>query len=510
MRAHETGSEPPRCRGQPRRGERCGRVSGVEPWATRQRLSGDVRRDHANCWVPCTGIGPWGALGVERMVLGMARILKGIGNESGFAAPRVTSIGGAGDGPAAHVARCATRCAHAGAGTGDGAPLATPIVATSTFCRDGVGSTARHQYSRVSNPTVTALEDALAGLEDAGGAVAFASGLAAETALFLGLLRSGDHVVCGRGVYGGTTRLLDQVLRGCGVGSTFVDATDLGAVAAAVRPNTRLIFIETPSNPTLELTDIEGCARIARRAGALLAVDNTFQTPVLQRPLDFGADISVYSTTKFYEGHSAALGGALVTRDDGRGDVLERLRFIRKCTGAIQNPHAAADTIRGIKTLAIRLATQSQTAATVAGWLSGGLSGRDGVERVCHPGVAQGETQQGIAARQHHRASEGLHGAVVTFEVAGGIAGARAFCASLELCRVAEHVGSVETLVTHPATMTHADVAPADRERAGISDGLLRLSVGLEDPGAIIEDIQRGLSAAAASFEREAVRHGVA
>jgi cystathionine beta-lyase/cystathionine gamma-synthase len=379
-----------------------------------------------------------------------------------------------------------TLCAHAGTGSGDGTPLTTPIVQSTTFCRDGVDSTCAHQYSRVSNPTVAALEESLGHLEAALPALCFASGLAAETALFLGLVSSGDHVVCGRAVYGGTTRLLRQILAPLGVETTFVDATDTAAIAGAVRDRTRVIFLETPANPTLELTDIAAASRIARACGATLVVDNTFLTPVLQRPLDLGADATVSATTKFTEGHSVAVGGAIVTRDAA---LRERIRFIRKSTGGIQTPFGAWLTINGLKTLPIRIHRQSASAAEVAAWLAAHPS----IDRAIHPSLPS-FPQRELADLQHL----GAHGAVVAFEVAGGAEVAKRVASSVRLCRVVEHVGSVETLLTHPASMTHADVPARQRAEVGITDGLLRLSVGLESPAAIIADLEQAIGAAVA------------
>ncbi len=375
-------------------------------------------------------------------------------------------------------------CPGAGRATRDGEPLVTPIVQSTTFARDRVGSAPDHQYSRVSNPTVAALEHALGALENAPPAVCYASGLAAETGLFLALLRAGDHVVCGRTVYGGTTRLLRQVLAGLGVETSFADATDLASVRAALRPNTRLVFVETPANPTLDITDIRGVAQIAHDAGALLAVDNTFLTPVLQRPLDLGADISVYSTTKFIEGHSVALGGSLVTRDAA---LLDRFRFIRKCTGAIQTPFNAWLTLNGLKTLPLRIRHQSQSAGAIAAW----LAGHDRVSAVYYPSLLTGVARE-IAEAQH----DGLHGAVISFEIDGGIDTGRRFVEALRRCTLAEHVGATDTLVTHPATMTHADVPAETRSAVGITDGLLRLSVGLEPAQSIIDDLEQALAVA--------------
>jgi cystathionine beta-lyase/cystathionine gamma-synthase len=383
----------------------------------------------------------------------------------------------------------ATTCLRAGRGRFDGDPLTPAIVQTTTFCRSGVGSDPAHQYSRVSNPTVAALEDALGQLESAPPALCFSTGLAAETALFLGVLRAGDHVVCGRSVYGGTVRLLGQVLPDLGIESTFVDATSVEDVRRAIRPNTAMIFVETPSNPLLQITDIRSLASLARQQGAILAVDNTFQTAVLQQPLDLGADVSVYSTTKFIDGHSVALGGALVSRDP---QLLDRIRFIRKCTGAIQTPFNAWATINGLKTLPLRLEQQSRSAATIAQW----LKRHPEIEAVHYPGLLCGQARE-LAESQHASSDwdiEARHGAVLSFVVRGGLTSARRVAETVDLCTLAEHVGSVETLITHPATMTHADVPTQQRREAGLCDGLLRLSVGLEPANRIIDDLDRAIA----------------
>lgn len=372
-------------------------------------------------------------------------------------------------------------CLSRGRDFDDGDPLVSPLVQSTTFYRSGVGSDPDHQYSRVSNPTVSTLEEILGDLEDALPAVTFGTGLAAETALFLALLKSGDHVVCGRSVYGGTTRLFQQLLTDLGVTTSFVDSSEPKQMRNAISSRTRLLFVETPANPTLGITDIDACAQIAQEAGVLLAVDNTFLTPVLQRPLDFGADISVYSTTKFIDGHSVALGGALVVKDQS---LLERLRFIRKCTGAIQSPFNAWLTINGLKTLPLRVRAQSKSAQTIAEW----LDDQPQIRSVYHPSLARGQSKE-IVDRQH----SGLHGAVVSFEIEGGYDAGCAFVQNLKLCTLVEHVGSVETLITHPASMTHADVPPEQREEAGISDGLLRLSVGIENVDELIGDLRDAL-----------------
>lgn len=382
-------------------------------------------------------------------------------------------------------------CLNRGKPAIDGSPLVPPIAQSTTFQRTNVGSDPHHQYSRVSNPSVSALEETLGTLEDAPPAVCFGTGLAAETALFLSVLRSGDHVVCGRGVYGGTTRLFQQLLGDLGIETSFVDSTDLVEIRESIQLNTRLLFVETPANPTLALTDIHGCAKIASDHGIILAVDNTFLTPILQRPLDHGADISVYSTTKFIDGHSVALGGALVTKSE---QLAERIRFIRKCTGSIQSPFNGWLTINGLKTLPLRIRAQSQSAEEIARF----LHAHPEVARVAHPSLATGSDSE-IADRQHL----GGHGAVVSFDIEGGYDAACAFVQSLNHCTLVEHVGSVETLITHPASMTHADVPREQRIKAGISDGLLRLSVGLEPAPELIADIEQALAVCSSSRTEE-------
>lgn len=360
--------------------------------------------------------------------------------------------------------------------------LVTPLVQSTTFVGESLDSPPGHAYSRVSNPSVTSLEARLGALEDCAPAVCFATGLAAETALFLALLQAGDHVVLGEAIYGGTVRLVRELLAGLGVAHTFVDSTDAGAVGRAIGARTRLVVVETPANPTLSLTDIGALAALTRAAGVPLAVDNTFLTPVIQRPLDLGADICVTSTTKHIEGHSAAMGGAVTSRDEA---LLARLRWVRKCTGGIQTPFNAYLTERGLATLPLRLRAHSEHAQRVAEYLDSSA----GVRVVHYPGLA-GHPQRALAERQH----AGIHGGVVSFEVEGGYDAARRLLASLKLCSLVEHVGSVETLATHSASMTHADVPREQRLRAGITDGLVRISVGLEEPEDIIADLRQGLA----------------
>jgi cystathionine beta-lyase/cystathionine gamma-synthase len=378
-----------------------------------------------------------------------------------------------------------TNALHAGAtGESPWGALVCPLVQSTTYVQNEIGATGGHAYSRVSNPSVDELERRLGALEDAPPSVCFSSGIAAETALFLALLRAGDHVVLGEAIYGGTVRLVREILSGLAIDASFVDASDTDAIRSAINPRTKLVFIETPSNPTLRLVDIAAIAQVTREVGVPLGVDNTFLTPVLQRPLELGADVCVYSTTKLIEGHSTALGGAITSRDTA---LLERIRFIRKSTGAIQSALHAWLTVRGIKTLPLRVRAQSENAAHVARW----LEAHPFIERVHYPGL-ESFPQRALAQRQH----AGLHGNVVSFEVRGGTDAGRRVLEGVRLCALVEHVGSVETLITHPATMTHADVPRAQRLATGVTDGLIRLSVGLEEPSDVIADLDRAIRAA--------------
>jgi cystathionine beta-lyase/cystathionine gamma-synthase len=361
-----------------------------------------------------------------------------------------------------------------------GAILA-PIYQTTTYVQDAVGHDRGFTYSRSANPTVSALERKLGALERALPASCFGTGLAAETALLLALLDSGDHVVVSDVVYGGTVRLLRQVLARFGVEASFADTSSPGRLEAAIRPATRPVFVESPANPTHKLTDIAAAARAAHAAGALLAVDNTLLTPALQSPLDLGADVVVHSTTKYIEGHNATVGGALVTRDAG---LDERFRFTRNAIGAIQSPLNAWLTLQGSKTLGIRMERHSANALEVARFL-------DAHPRVRHVAYPFLETfPQYDLARRQQRGGGGL----VAFEVEGGAAAGVRLMNGVRLCKLAENLGAVETLVTHPASMTHAAGPAAQREAAGITDGLVRLSVGLEDPADVIADLERALA----------------
>ena len=362
--------------------------------------------------------------------------------------------------------------------------LLTPIYQTTTYVQEAVGRHKGYTYSRAGNPTVAALERRLAALEGAEFATCYATGLAATTALCLALLRAGERVVASQAVYGGTVRLLREVLAPFGVRADFVDTSDTAALAEALGEPARIVFVETPANPTLQLTDIEEAARLAHAAGALLVVDNTLLTPALQRPFDLGADIVLHSTTKFIEGHNATVGGALVTRDAA---LHERFDFIRKSTGTIQAPFDAWLTLQGVKTLGVRMARHSENALRVARF----LSEHPRVVRLAYPGL-ESFPQFELARRQ-----QAAGGALIAFEVEGGTEAGIRLMNSVRLCSLAENLGAAETLITHPVSMTHGSVPPEQREAAGITDGLVRLSVGLEDPNDIIADLEQALRASA-------------
>ncbi|MEO8725461.1 MAG: aminotransferase class I/II-fold pyridoxal phosphate-dependent enzyme [Acidobacteriaceae bacterium] len=361
--------------------------------------------------------------------------------------------------------------------------LLTPIYQSTTFLQESVGIHKGHTYSRASNPTVSALEAALGALEDTPPAICFGTGMAAISALFLALLQSGDHVVISDVVYGGTVRLFHQILSNFGVDASFVDTADVEQVRRAIQPNTRLVFIETPANPTLKLADIAAIAQVTKTAGVLLAVDNTFLTPLLQRPLDLGADITMLSTTKYIEGHNATVGGSLATRDP---KLIERIRLVRKTLGSIQSPQEAWLTLRGIKTLPLRMQQHSRNAQSVAEW----LVQLPEVARVHYPGLPS-FPQYALAKRQ-----QALSGGMLSFELKDGSDAAVRLMNAVKLCSLAENLGAAETLITHPVSMTHGDVPLATRQRTGISDGLVRLSVGLESPHDIIADLAQALAIA--------------
>ena len=363
-----------------------------------------------------------------------------------------------------------------------------PLYQTSTFVHDAVGVDKGFSYSRVSNPTVDALEKAIGALEGTPPTVCFRTGMAAIATLFLSVLKTGDHAVISDVVYGGTMRLFREVLDNLGITASFIDTSEASNVEAAITPATRIIFIESPGNPTLKLTDIEAVAKIARRHALLLAVDNTFLTPILQKPLKLGADISVLSTTKYIDGHNATVGGSIATRDE---KLLERIRLIRKTIGTTQAPFEAWLTLQGIKTLPARLRLHCEGAAIIARW----LDNHPDVARVYYPGL-DSFPQKALAEKQQR-----APGAMISFELKAGVEAAKRALNSVKLCSRAESLGGLETLITHPSSTTHADLDPELRRGLGITDGLVRLSVGLEAPEDIIADLEQAFAASSANSE---------
>jgi cystathionine beta-lyase/cystathionine gamma-synthase len=357
----------------------------------------------------------------------------------------------------------------------------TPIVLSSTFAQESPGKHRGFEYSRSGNPTRNALEACLCALEAGAHGFAFASGLAASTTLF-STLRAGDHVLCGDDVYGGTFRLIDKVFGPLGVKSTFVDMTDAGRVKGALRPETKVVWLETPTNPMLKIFDIAAIADIVQAHGAILVVDNTFATPVLQRPLTLGATVVMHSTTKYINGHSDVVGGAMVTND---GALAERLRFLQNALGGVPSPFDCYMVLRGIKTLGLRVRQSSASAQIIAER----LAEHPGVRKVHYPGLSS-HPGHALAMRQM-----GSGGAIISLEVKGGLEGSRAFLERLRIFACAESLGGVESLADHPAIMTHASVPPEARAALGISDELVRLSVGTEGAEDLWRDIEQALPA---------------
>jgi cystathionine gamma-synthase/cystathionine gamma-lyase len=381
--------------------------------------------------------------------------------------------------------RFATRAIHVGqeADPTTGATV-VPIYQTSTFTQEELGKHRGYEYARTGNPTRTALESCLASLESGRYGLAFASGLAATNTV-LNLLSAGDHVVVAEDLYGGTYRLFARVFARYGVEFSYVDARDPANVRGALRPNTRLVWVETPTNPLLQLVDLAAVAAVAREGGAWLAVDNTFASPYFQRPLELGADIVVHSTTKYIGGHSDVIGGAVVTSDES---VYQDLKFHQNAVGGVPGPFDAWLTLRGVKTLAVRMREHDRNARVVAEF----LEPHPAVERVHYPGLAA-HPQHELAGRQMSG-----YGGMVSFAVAGGRPAAERVLRSTRLFSLAESLGGVESLISHPATMTHASIPAAERERRGITDNLVRLSVGIEDADDLVEDLRQALESAAA------------
>lgn len=360
--------------------------------------------------------------------------------------------------------------------------ILTPIYQTTAYVQDSVDEylAKGYSYSRSGNPTVRALEKRLADLEGGCDCTCYATGMAAINGLLMTFLNAGDHAVFSDVIYGGTYRLCMQIFNRFGVEFSFVDTSDPDVVRDSIRENTRLILTETPANPTMKLTDIRAISDIATEREILHAVDNTFLTPYFQRPLELGADLIIHSTTKYMDGHNATVGGAVIARTDEQDQAL---RFVQNASGIIMSPQVAWLTLQGSKTLSVRMEQQSANAMKIAEF----LEAHPAVEQVGYPGL-ESFSQHTLAKTQ----ASGF-GAMLWFEISGGLAAGKALMDGIELWSLAESLGSVESLVTHPASMTHSDVEPHERHRVGISDGLVRLSVGLEDADDLIEALRTAL-----------------
>ncbi|HTZ88767.1 MAG TPA: PLP-dependent aspartate aminotransferase family protein [Alloacidobacterium sp.] len=355
-----------------------------------------------------------------------------------------------------------------------------PIYLSSTYAQEGIGENKGYEYSRVSNPTRDALEANLASLEGGTSAHVFASGMAAITAMIT-MLRTGDHVICGENVYGGTPRLFNQIISRYGIEFSYVDSSNPENVRSAIQPNTKLVHIETPTNPLMTLTDIRAVADICHERGVELAVDNTFMSPYFQRPIELGADIVMHSTTKFLNGHSDGLGGVLIGT---KPEHKENFAFVQKCTGGILSPFECWMILRGVKTLAVRMKQHDESGRKVAAF----LAGHKKVSKVFYPGLPS-HPQHELAKKQ----MTGF-GALISFET-GSLANANAMLKRVKVCTLGESLGGVETLISHPATMTHAAIGAEARAQLGITDGLVRVSVGIEDVDDLIADLDQALSA---------------
>jgi cystathionine beta-lyase/cystathionine gamma-synthase len=374
-----------------------------------------------------------------------------------------------------------TRAIHVGqqpdAETGAVAP---PIYPTSTYVQQEIGKHKGYEYSRVSNPTRDRLEENLASLEGGTAAKVFASGMAAINAICT-MLKSGDHVVCGHNLYGGTPRLFNQVLVNYGLEFSYVDTSDVRNVERAIRKKTRMVFMETPTNPLMTLSDLRAIGKVCRSEKVDLVVDNTFMSPYFQQPMALGADMVVHSTTKFLNGHSDGLGGVVVCT---RPEQAEQLAFIQKAAGAIMSPFECWLVLRGVKTLKVRMEQHDHSGRIVADFLATHRK----VKKIFYPGLAE-HPQHELAKKQ----MTGF-GAMITFET-GSLANANKMLRKVRVCSLGESLGGVETLISHPATMTHAAVGEKGRKAIGITDGMVRISVGIEDVEDIVADLDQALAA---------------
>lgn len=369
-----------------------------------------------------------------------------------------------------------TDCIHAGQEpepqTG---AVSVPIFQTSTYVQPELGRHKGYEYARTKNPTRSALEANLAALERGKHAHCFASGMSATDTVFR-MLRSGDHVVAGENMYGGSYRLFSRVLEKYGLEFTYVDTSSVDAVRKALKPNTRIVFLETPTNPMMTVTDIAACAEVAHANGSLVVVDNTFCSPYLQRPIELGADIVVHSTTKFLNGHSDSVGGVVVSNSD---EIGEQIGFLQNAVGAILSPFDSFLVLRGIKTLAVRMKRHEENGVAMASY----LANHPRVQKVYYPGLPE-HPQHQLASRQ----MKGF-GSMISFEL-GSYENAKKFLDRVRLCSLGESLGGVETLISHPETMTHASVPIETRKRLGITPGLVRISVGIEDIEDLIADLE--------------------
>ena len=357
-----------------------------------------------------------------------------------------------------------------------------PLYQTATYVLEEVGRDKGFDYTRSANPTRQVMEEMLATIDGGKYGVAYASGMAAVDSC-MKLLRAGDHVVCSDDVYGGVSRHFNQILVNYDLHFTYVDSSDPANVEHAITPNTKLIWVETPTNPLLKITDLEAVGKIAKKHGIMFGVDSTFATPVFLRPLEFGADLVMHSTTKYLSGHNQLIGGVVITN---REDLFEQLKFVQKTIGAVPGPFDCWLTILGVKTLDLRMKKHAANAQAVAEYLE------------AHPKVST-VTFPGLPSHPMHKvAKEQMSGfsGMISFELTGGIPAGKTVMNSVQLAKLAESLGAVETMITHPATMTHADVPQAEREARGLTDGLVRISVGIENPDDIISDLEQALDKA--------------
>jgi cystathionine beta-lyase/cystathionine gamma-synthase len=359
--------------------------------------------------------------------------------------------------------------------------IVPPIYQSATFVLPEIGQSRGFDYTRSSNPTRQLLEEQLAAIEGVRFATAFASGMSAVDAV-MRLLDAGDHVVSSDDVYGGVSRLFNRILKRFGVAVTYVDSSSPEKVEAAIRAETKLVWIETPTNPLLKVTDVEAVGKIARGRGLLFGVDSTFATPYHLRPAEYGADLVMHSLTKYLSGHNLIIGGIVAT---DREDLHEKLKFVQKSVGAVPSPFDCWLTMVGLKTLSLRMARHSASALRIARY----LEDHPKVARVAYPGLPS-HPMHAVAARQMEHGFSGM----ISFELKGGIPAGTKLMNSVKLCALAESLGSVETMITHPATMTHAEVPEEERKARGLSDGLVRLSVGIEDVEDVIEDLDQALA----------------